>query len=151
ARFQKGRGADCAFAWGVMKMRAHAEFPLTIEDLEAMPDDGNRYELIEGELFVSTTPSLGHQRIIVETIAVFIDYFRLNPCGELVPSIGLVFDRYNGVIPDLVFFTREREREISDGRRLNGAPDLIIEIISPGSENERRDRHHKLRLYSVRG
>ena len=52
-------------------MRAHAEFPLTIEDLEAMPDDGNRYELIEGELFVSPAPSLGHQRDAPDLVMKF--------------------------------------------------------------------------------
>jgi Uma2 family endonuclease len=132
-------------------MRAHAEFPLTIEDLEVMPDDGNRYELIEGELFVSTAPTIGHQRVIFRVIVVFADYLDHNPCGELLPGIGVVFDRYSGVIPDLVFFTHEREQDISDGRRLNGAPDIVIEILSPGAENQKRDRHHKLKLYSVRG
>jgi len=74
-------------------------------------------------------------------------YITDNPIGVVVPGAGVVFDEFNGVIPDIVFFRNERRTEIASGDRLSGAPDLAIEIISPGVENERRDRVLKRRLY----
>jgi Uma2 family endonuclease len=55
------------------------------------------------------------------------------------------------VIPDLVFVSNERRAEIASGDRITGAPDLMIEIVSPGTENERRDRVAKRQLYGRHG
>ncbi|MEW6212997.1 MAG: Uma2 family endonuclease [Acidobacteriota bacterium] len=120
---------------------------LTIVDLEAMPEDGNRYELIEGELFVSRAPSLDHQRIVRNLLIVFGDYLRQNPVGESFPGPGVLFSIFSGVIPDVVFISNERIEEIATGTHITGAPDLVVEILSPGVENERRDRKAKLQLY----
>jgi Uma2 family endonuclease len=65
--------------------------------------------------------------------------------------VGVIFDDNNGVIPDLVFATKERmSKALVDGR-FHAAPDIAIEILSPGSGNERRDRHVKRSLYAARG
>jgi Uma2 family endonuclease len=63
--------------------------------------------------------------------------------GQIVPGVGVIFDDYNGVIPDLLFVTEERRRKILAGGRLTAAPEIALEILSPGSSNERRDRHIK--------
>ena len=85
------------------------------------------------------------------SLAAFLDYLREHPIGEILPGVGVIFDDYNGVIPDLVFATHERMRKtVADGR-FQAAPDIVIEIISPGSSNERRDRHLKRSLYAARG
>jgi Uma2 family endonuclease len=55
------------------------------------------------------------------------------------------------VIPDLVFVSHERRNEIASGERITGAPELVIEILSPGAENERRDRIAKRQLYAKYG
>src|SRR5262249_34121297 len=125
----------------------------TITDLEAMPDDGNRYELMEGEIYVSRAPSLTHQRVLRNLIGVFQIYLsrHRNRIGEVVPGPGVVFDEHNGVIPDLVFISRERGPEIVSGERLIGASDLAVEILSPGAENKRRDRNIKRRVYAKFG
>lgn len=132
-------------------MAAKFEPILTIADLEAMPEDGNRYEVIEGELFVSRAPSLTHQDVVVNLLFAFQDYLRNNPVGKVWPGPGVSFSDFSGVIPDVVYVSNERRREIASGARVSGAPDLIVEILSPGPENERRDRHTKRQLYRKYG
>ncbi len=128
-----------------------SDLRLTNADIEAMPDDGNRYELIDGELYVSSAPSFNHQTILVNIVAAFLDYLRDHPIGRVAPGVGVIFDDYNGVIPDLVFATHDRMRKTLGGGRFRAAPEIFIEILSPGAANERRDRHVKRSLYAARG
>jgi Uma2 family endonuclease len=128
-------------------MSTQIEPLLTVADLDAMPDDGNRYEIIEGELFVSRSPNLKHQRVSRNLLAAFIVFLDRNPIGEILPTPGVIFSDFSGVIPDLVFISGERRDEIASGDRIAGAPDLVIEIVSPGTENQRRDRIAKRQLY----
>jgi Uma2 family endonuclease len=126
--------------------------PLTIADWDAMPyGDGKRYEIIEGELFVSCSPGLTHQRVTANLITLFVIFLRDNPIGEYVPTPGLIFSEYSGVIPDLVVFLNQTSDAIITGERLTGSPDLVIEVLSPGPANIRRDRMVKLQLYSKHG
>jgi Uma2 family endonuclease len=120
---------------------------LTVDDLDALPDDGNKYELIEGEIYMSRAPSLKHQIAIHNMQMAIGSYLLRNPIGIVVPGPGVIFDQYNGVIPDIVYMSHERRREVASGDRLTGAPDLAIEVTSPGAENEKRDRKLKRRLY----
>jgi Uma2 family endonuclease len=124
---------------------------LTIADLEAMPDDGNRYELIEGELFVSRAPGLTHQIVSDNIIHLIRSYLDRNPIGIVVSTIGLILSDHNGVIPDIVFFRHEEYDRLVSNERLYAAPELVIEILSAGSENIRRDRVAKHRLYAKYG
>jgi Uma2 family endonuclease len=64
-------------------MAAKLEPLLTIADIDSMPEDGNRYELIEGELFVSRADTLIHQRTVGNVLFVFTQYLRENPVGEI--------------------------------------------------------------------
>ena len=132
-------------------MSTRVEPTLTVTDLDVMPDDGNRYEVIEGELFVSRAPSLTHQLIVRNIIVLFQGYLEQNPIGIVVPGPGVIFSDYSGVIPDVVFISHQRWNEIASGDRINGAPELVIEIVSPGAENERRDRIVKRQLYGKYG
>jgi Uma2 family endonuclease len=128
-------------------MAARIEPLLTVADLDACPDDSNRYELIEGELFVSRAPGLPHQLILQNLQIAFVDYLRNNPIGIVVPGAGAVFSDYDAVIPDLVFVQNERWSEVVTGTRFTGAPDLVLEIMSPGKENRDRDLLVKRQLY----
>jgi Uma2 family endonuclease len=132
-------------------MSTQIEPLLTIADLDAMPDDGNRYEIIDGELFVSRSPSLTHQRAFGNVFVRISNCLAQNPVGEVFATPGVIFSELSGVIPDIVFISNERRDEIASGERVFGAPDLIIEIVSPGSENERRDRIAKRQLYGKHG
>jgi Uma2 family endonuclease len=132
-------------------MATHIEPLLTVADLDLMPDDGNRYEVIEGELFVSRSPSLTHQSVSGNLFRSIDTYLIQNPIGRLWATPGVIFSELSGVIPDLVFVSHERRDEIASGDRITGAPDLVIEIVSPGAENERRDRIAKMHLYAKYG
>jgi len=125
----------------------------TIHDLEAYPiEEGKRYEIIEGELLVSTQPHLEHQRICGRLTAELVNWADRGGGGEVFPAPGVIFDLENAVAPDLVWISAERLQLIEgeDGK-LHDAPDLAIEVLSPGTTNARRDREVKLRLYSLRG
>src|ERR1044072_161766 len=125
----------------------------TVDDLEFMPEDTNRYELIGGELFVSRAPHLDHQRLVSHLFAAFIRYLDKNPIGEIFTTPGIIFDDENAVIPDLVFATHETVAKNVAGRdekfdgKFIAAPELVIEIVSMGKKDIERDRVYKRKLY----
>jgi len=126
--------------------------PSTVADLDAFPeDDGKRYELIEGALFVSRPPGIPHQRVLHNLQFEFELYLKANPIGILVPGAGAIFSNYDAVIPDLVFVRNERWDEVVTGEKFTGALDLIVEILSPGSQNRQRDLSAKRKLYGKYG
>jgi Uma2 family endonuclease len=133
-------------------MPSRIEPLLTVADLDAFPDDdGNRYELIEGELFVSRAPGIPHQRVLHNLQLEFGSYLKANPIGILVPGAGALFSDYDAVIPDLAFVRNERWDQVVTGEKFTGALDLIIEILSPGTQNRQRDLAAKRRLYGKFG
>jgi hypothetical protein len=77
--------------------------PLTLADLEATPDDGKRYELIEGQLYVSDSAYYTHQTVLGNLMFAVCEYLRSHPIGEIVPGIGVILDDFTSVIPDLLF------------------------------------------------
>jgi len=121
---------------------------ITIYDLEATPDDGSIYELFEGELSVAKAPSLKHQELIGRFATILTNYLDENPIGQVWVTPGVIFDEYNSAIPDLVYIAKERIPQIASGIHIVGAPDLAIEIMSPGSENVRRDQVVKRQTYA---
>ncbi len=132
-------------------MAARIEPLLTVADLDACPDDSNRYELIGGELFVSRAPGLPHQFVIQNLQIAFVDYLRRNPIGKVVPGAGAIFSDYDAVIPDLAFVRNERWDQVVTGEKFTGSLDLVIEVLSPGAENRRRDLLVKRQLYGKYG
>src|SRR4030095_16514992 len=120
-------------------MAARIEPLLTVADLEACPEDNNRYELIEGELLVSSAPGIPHQRVVLKLDIILSSYLREHPIGILVPGTGAIFSDYDAVIPDLAFVRNERWDEVVTGEKFTGALDLVIEILSPGTQNRQRD------------
>ncbi len=122
---------------------------LTIADWDAMPyGDGNRYEIIEGELFVSCAPGLTHQMVSDNLLVEIRSFLKTNPIGKVVSTPGLILSNTSGVIPDLVYFSHEQRESIVIDDRLHGPPALVAEILSPGSTNTKRDRIAKLQLYA---
>lgn len=133
-------------------MASNIKHLMTVADLEALPyDETKRYELIEGELFVSCAPGLPHQLVLSNLLGEFTVYLKQNPIGLIVTGPGAVFSDYDSVIPDLVFVSNERWDSIVGNHRFIAAPDLVIEIVSPGSENRSRDLKVKRRLYAKYG
>jgi Uma2 family endonuclease len=132
-------------------MGTYTELPLTVAALEGMPDDGNRYEVIEGELYVSTAPGFPHQSVLAYLFSALSLYLEDHPMGRVLWNLELVFDDFSGVISDLVFISHERLKRTLAGGRLTGAPEIVVEALSPGKANEDRDRRVKRKLYSTRG
>ncbi len=129
----------------------------TVDDLEFMPEDTNRYELIGGKLFVSRAPHLDHQRTVTNLIIAFGEYLKKNPIGEIFTTPGVIFSLKDAVIPDLVFATHETvkknvagEEEKFEGKFI-AAPELMIEILSYGKQDVKRDRVFKRQLYGDYG
>src|SRR6266852_3927536 len=111
-------------------MAARIEPLLTVADLDACPDDNNRYELIEGELFVSRAPGIPHQRVLLNLQIGLTEYLRDHPIGILVPGAGAVFSNYDAVIPDLLFVSNERSNEIYTIALFVAVPNWVIPIVS---------------------
>ncbi len=132
-------------------MAARIEPLLTVADLDACPEDNNRYELIEGELFVSRARGIPHQLIIQRLQIAFAKYLESNPIGTIVPGTGAIFSDYDAVIPDRAFVRTERWDQVVTGEEFTGALDLVIEVTSPGAENRRRDLLVKRQLYGKYG
>jgi Uma2 family endonuclease len=133
-------------------MAANVKHLMTIDDLEAIPyDEWHRFELIEGELYVSCAPGIPHQLVLNYLQVELTIYLRQNPIGTLVPGPGAVFNKHNSVIPDIAFVRNERWDAIVAKDRFNAAPDLVIEIVSPGSTNRSRDFNLKRKVYAKFG
>jgi Uma2 family endonuclease len=133
-------------------MASKIEPLLTVADLDAFPeDDGNRYELIEGELYVSRAPGIPHQRVLQNLQIGLSNYLKERPIGILVPGAGAIFSDYDAVIPDLAFVRHERWNQVVTGEKFTGAVDLVVEILSAGAANRRRDLEAKRRLYGKYG
>ncbi len=132
-------------------MAARIEPLLTVADLDACPEDSNRYELIGGELFVSRAPGISHQRVVNNLQLAFGVYLNEHPIGILVPGAGAIFSDYDAVIPDLAFVRNERWDQVVTGEKFTGALDIVIEVVSPGAENRRRDLLVKRQLYGKYG
>lgn len=124
----------------------------TSTDLLTMPDDGKRYEIIDGELYVSTQPSWHHQYTCSVLIGELHNWNRLSGMGQANFAPGLIFAEDDDVAPDLVWISNARlDVALAADGKLHSAPELVVEVLSPGRANERRDREAKLNLYSRRG
>ena len=124
----------------------------TSADLELMPDDGKHYEIIDGELYVSKAPSYEHQVACTEMTVSLHRWNSAAGLGVVVAGPGLIFADDDDVIPDLVWISHERlATALEADRKLHAAPELVVEVLSPGARNARRDREAKLKLYSRRG
>ena len=124
----------------------------TSADLAVLPDDGKRYEIIDGELYRSRQPHWHHQRACGKLFAVLEAWSVHTGSGEANLAPGVIFAEDDDVAPDVVWISQARRATAlgSDGH-LHTAPELVVEILSPGATNERRDRGAKLKLYSRRG
>lgn len=125
---------------------------ITNDYLKKMPRDENlRYELIGGEIFVSTAPRFIHQLLATRIISQFSKFLEEKPFGHILATPGLIFSEFDGVIPDLIYISHEKTEEILDEEsgKFHGAPEIVIEILSPGKANARRDLEIKRELFEI--
>ena len=124
----------------------------TTEDLKLLPDSSNRYEIIDGHLLMTRAPHWKHQKAIGQTYSILNTWSETSQLGETVPTPGVIFDDADNVIPDVVWISHQRlAAGVDEEGHFTIAPELIIEVLSPGTQNERRDRETKLKLYAERG
>jgi len=118
---------------------------LTWRDLWHTPDDGNRYEIINGEVYVSPAPYVSHQEILRNLFVILHDHVRKHRLGTvLFAPLGIVLEKASAVQPDLIFIASAR-RSIIEDKAVFGASDLIVEVLSPSTAS--RDRGMKRDLY----
>ena len=124
-------------------------FKFTYEDYRTAPAD-KRYELLDGDLVMTPAPSLQHQRVQLRLGRRLAQFIEERVLGELfVAPCDVVLSDTDVVQPDLLFVSREREHLLSGGDNVRGAPDLVIEILSPATAD--RDRGYKRALYASHG
>jgi Uma2 family endonuclease len=119
---------------------------LTYEDYAALPDDGRRYELHEGELSVTPSPGLDHQDVLGNLFVTLRSHVNARRLGKVfVAPVDCILESITVVQPDIVFVETARQSVMSR-RGIEGAPTLVVEIISPSSGGI--DRRRKLQLYA---
>ncbi len=119
---------------------------LTYADYAALPDDGKRYQLVEGELVVTPAPTPWHQRLQLKLAAKLDAFVEQAGLGVvLVSPLDVVLEERTVVQPDVVFISRQRAAIVTKSN-VRGAPDACVEILSPGTE--RLDRVRKFNLYA---
>jgi Uma2 family endonuclease len=118
---------------------------LTYEDYVLLPEDGQRHEIIDGEHYVSPAPSLSHQRLaflLTLRVGGFVEASRLG-LFFFAPA-DVLLSTHDVVQPDLFFISNERAA-IAQEKNVQGAPDLVIEILSKGTLQ--LDKGPKLKAY----
>jgi Uma2 family endonuclease len=117
----------------------------THADLLQLPDDGKRREIIDGEIYVTPSPINYHQKILLNLTGAFWKFLEDHPLGELrFAPLDVILSDHNVLEPDLLLVLNEHRGILQDWVR--GAPDLVVEILSPTTEA--RDRGIKMKAYA---
>ncbi|MDQ7822581.1 MAG: Uma2 family endonuclease [Candidatus Eremiobacteraeota bacterium] len=120
--------------------------PLTYEDYAAFPDDRNRYEIMEGELYMTPGPGTKHQKLSGRLFSILSTYIEhLEEGSFYYAPLDVILDNRTVMQPDLLYLSKERA-SLESERGIEGPPDLVIEILSPSSM--RNDRVFKFRIYA---
>lgn len=103
---------------------------LTYEDYVLIPDDGKRHEIIDGEHYVTAAPFVRHQRLVLRLALSLGGHVKEHRLGEvLLAPTDIVLSPHDIVQPDLLFISNERSAIVEE-KNIQGAPDLVIEILS---------------------
>ena len=117
----------------------------TYDDFVQFPDDGKRHEIIDGEHYVTPSPNTKHQAVSANLLFSIHAYLRQHPIGHVFSApFDVVLSNFDVVEPDLLYVSRERLTVLTKAH-VRGAPDLVVEILSPGTR--RTDERTKLNLY----
>ncbi|MBA2278719.1 MAG: Uma2 family endonuclease [Chloroflexia bacterium] len=123
---------------------------LTYDDLCRMPDDGQRYEIIGGQLIVSPSPVRAHQELLGDLYAVIRSHVRRHRLGMVYfAPVDVRLSPHDVVQLDLLFIREDRLDIYKARGDVKGPPDLVVEIISPSSE--KTDPGRKFDLYAASG
>jgi Uma2 family endonuclease len=125
----------------------------TTADLARLPDDdGMRYEIIDGELHVPKAPHSYHQ-VVAGRIPARLDTWGItHATGLTIAAPGIVLDDEDNLIPDVIWISNARlAMALGEDGKLHALPELVVEVLSPGAANERRDREDKRLVYGRGG
>jgi Uma2 family endonuclease len=122
---------------------------VSFSDLEKWPDDGRRYELYDGEVFVVPAPIPLHQIVAARLHLALEDYTRRHGGIVLFAPLDIVLTEFDVVQPDVLLFTRDRRHLVNPRKVTRDPPDLCVEILSPGTA--RNDRGRKMELLARHG
>ena len=123
---------------------------LTYDDYVTLPNDGKRYEIHDGELSVTPTPTFRHQWILAELLGFLRAQVAAHDLGEVVPApITVVLADTSIVEPDIVYIEKARMSIVGARGTIDGAPTLAVEILSPSTA--RIDRQTKKQLFERYG
>jgi Uma2 family endonuclease len=123
---------------------------LTLAEFDALPEGPPDYEFEGGRLIDMPRPHPRHQKVIMRLGAVLDEHVSRAAVGAVWPEIDVQLSRRRVYVPDLVFLAQERlDRYSADRGRIVGAPDLVVEIVSPASAS--RDRVAKFNAYREAG
>ncbi len=122
----------------------------TFKDYLHLPDDTFRYEVIDGDLFMTPAPRPQHQKVLGQLFRCLADHVEAGPGGEVLiaPCDLILPERATPVQPDLLYVSEPRRRIVGP-ERVEGVPDLIAEVLSP--RHEAHDRITKYKLYAETG
>jgi len=123
----------------------------TYEDYARLPDDGRRYEVIRGHLYVTPSPNFEHQYFVVQFCRLLGNYGAETGLGFALPApfdVLLPDGIATPVQPDVVFFRQGNQPRLGD-KNFQGVPDLVVEVTSPSTR--KRDRTVKLEAYRDAG
>ena len=128
------------------RVNSGAGVKLTYDDFVLFPDDGKRHEIIDGEHYVTPSPNTKHQQVALNLTLMIGGWLEVHPTGRLFfAPYDVVLSLFDVVEPDLLYLSNERAVEVMTPQHLRGAPELVIEIGSPGTRA--RDETMKRRLY----
>jgi Uma2 family endonuclease len=119
---------------------------VSYSDLERQPEDGRRYEIYDGEVFVVPAPVPLHQRAVRRLLRILDEYAAAHGGEVLGSPIDIVFSEYDVLQPDLVYFSAERHHLVPDKLPIRSAPDLVVEVLSPSTSDT--DRGRKLQTFA---
>lgn len=110
---------------------------------------GERYEIIDGDLYVTRRPHMRHQTVSVQFVIELGKWSKQTGLGRVISEPGLVYANDQAVAPDLVWIRYDRlETIFNENGHLHESPEIIIEILSASKADAERDREKKMALYS---
>jgi len=130
-----------------MAVRDTVDRKLTYQDFRRFPDDHQRHEILDGAHYVTPAPTLGHQGASANLYLMVAAFVRERRLGRVYYApLGVILSPHDIVQPDLLFVSNERTGILTEAV-VRGAPDLVIEILSPSTRRRddtlKRDRYEK--------
>ncbi len=123
--------------------------PMTYHEYALLPQDRNRYEVLEGELYMTPSPSVAHQNVVTELGSMLRQHVSAYGLGKVfVAPLDVVLTETNVLQPDILFLRTGRVPP-RGAKNVTVAPDLVVEVVSPASVEQ--DREIKMQVYARHG